>query len=95
MSPDELRAGRRALGMTAAGLARMLGVSDRTIRAWEHGAFKGRPYPAPEPVALLMRILLRSAEARAELGISLKHETQPLPRGPADGGGVGRQARKR
>ena len=37
MTPAELRAIRKRLGLTGAALAEMLGVTDRTIRRWEAG----------------------------------------------------------
>lgn len=42
LSPENLRALRKQAGLTQAGLAEKLGVSERTIRNWESGAMKPR-----------------------------------------------------
>ena len=53
MTPAEFRRIRRALGLSAQGLARLLQVSDgRTVRRWEAG-----DRDIPGPVRVLMLIL--------------------------------------
>ena len=55
MSPQEFRTIRRALGLSAEGCARVLGVSaGRTIRRWEAGSRE-----IPGPVLRLMHLLNR------------------------------------
>jgi putative transcriptional regulator len=44
MTKEELKAARQRLGLTQAGLAEKLGVSRRTVEAWESGR---RNIPAP------------------------------------------------
>ena len=57
MTPPEVRHVRIALGMSQSKLGAALGVSARTVRAWEQGENK----PHPNNVAALRRLL----EARA------------------------------
>lgn len=52
MTGDELRAARRRLGVTQAGLARMLDVSKSIIEKWERGL-----YPVPLAIEFAMRFL--------------------------------------
>lgn len=47
MTPAELRVAREFLGLSGAALARLLQVSDRTVRHWEEGK-----YPIPDGVRL-------------------------------------------
>lgn len=52
MTPDDLKAIRRALGLTAQGFANAVGVaSGRTVRKWEHG-----DRDVPGPVVKLLEI---------------------------------------
>ena len=52
MTPTEFKAIRHALGLSAQGLARALGVSDgRTVRRWEAG---DRDIPGPVRVLMLI-----------------------------------------
>lgn len=70
MTPDELRQARAALGLTGLELANVLDVSDRTVRAWESGARDGKPSPIPQSIAVLVRLALKYASVRRELGIN-------------------------
>jgi DNA-binding transcriptional regulator YiaG len=59
MTPDELRAARRKLGVSVAELARLLQLDDskgnaaRTVRRWETGEV-----PISGPVQVAVRLLL-------------------------------------
>lgn len=54
MTPKEFKAARRALGLSAQGMANLLGVkSGRTVRRWEAGDRK----MSPTVVFLLKKIL--------------------------------------
>lgn len=58
MTPSELKAARRALRYTCAGLAEAVGVaSGRTVRRWEAGSV-----PVPGPVARLLAIWLEQPD---------------------------------
>lgn len=60
MTPDELKSKRHALGLTAEGFARAVGVaSDRTVRKWEHG-----DRDIPGPVIVLLEMVEQVPEAR-------------------------------
>lgn len=65
VTPDELRDARAALGLSAEGFARLTQVqSGRTVRKWEAGE-----RDIPGPVAVLVGVLLASAEARQHCGL--------------------------
>ncbi len=67
MTPAELRSARHALGQSAEGFARLVGVeSGRTVRRWEAGE-----RDIPGPVIVLTRLLLASPGARRALGVAL------------------------
>jgi DNA-binding transcriptional regulator YiaG len=66
MSPDELRKARAALKVTGEELGRALLVTDRAVRAWERD---DKPTRIPGAVAILVRMALRNATVRRELGI--------------------------
>jgi DNA-binding transcriptional regulator YiaG len=83
MTPGQLRQARARLGLTGAALGALLGVDGRTVRAWEAGNRDGRPAPVPVPVELLLRLALKYASVRKELGI-----------GPSTGSGHGDETRK-
>ena len=59
MTPDEVRAARRELGLTQQGLADALQLDGRyskdTVRSWESG---GRPISGPARVAIGLMIQL-------------------------------------
>jgi DNA-binding transcriptional regulator YiaG len=69
LTPDELRQGRLALGLTVVQFADIFDVNERTLRSWEKGEARG---PIPKPIALLVRLALRHAHVRRELGIPPK-----------------------
>jgi DNA-binding transcriptional regulator YiaG len=69
MSPEEFRAARAAFGLTGAEFAKAFDVSARTVRGWEAGYRDGRPSPIPRTVAILVRLALKHASVRRELGI--------------------------
>jgi len=67
LTPTELRSIRAALGLSAQGLARILGVAEgRTVRRWEAG-----DNDIPGPVAVLLDLLLHIPGARKHLGVTL------------------------
>jgi transcriptional regulator with XRE-family HTH domain len=72
MTSEELRAARAAFGLTGAEFARVFDVSDRTVRGWEAGQRDGKPSPVPRPIAVLVRLALKQASVRLELGIPSK-----------------------
>jgi hypothetical protein len=41
----------------------------RTVRTWEAGVRDGKPYPIPLSVAVLVRLAVKNASVRRELGI--------------------------
>lgn len=72
MTPQEIHARRKALGMTQGQIARLIGVDDRTWRRWEDATQALRPLEAsqmpfgassarsmPVPVQRLLRLLER------------------------------------
>lgn len=65
MTPNELKAARQTLGLSAEGFARAFGVaSGRTVRGWEAGERNGKTAPVPESIALLVRLALEVPAAR-------------------------------
>jgi DNA-binding XRE family transcriptional regulator len=72
MKPEELRQARLTLGLTAVEFARVFDVNERTLRSWEYGVVKGKPSPIPRPIAVLVRLALKYATVRRELGIASK-----------------------
>ena len=76
MTSEELRAARAAFGLTGAEFARVFDVSDRTVRGWEAGQRDGKPSPVPRPIAVLVRLALKQASVRLELGIPSKGKTE-------------------
>jgi transcriptional regulator with XRE-family HTH domain len=69
MTPKQLKAARKALGLTQAEFARAFQVSPRAIGGWEQGERNGRPHTIPAPVALLVKFALRHPIIRRQLGI--------------------------
>jgi DNA-binding XRE family transcriptional regulator len=69
MTPEELRAARAAFGLTGAEFAQAFDVTARTVRGWEAGHRDGKPAPIPRPIAVLVRLALKHASVRRELGI--------------------------
>jgi hypothetical protein len=47
-------------------------VAERTMRGWESGIRDGKPAPISRPIAVLVRLALKNAPARRELGIASK-----------------------
>ena len=65
MTPAEFKSIRHALGLSAQGLARTLGVSGgRTVRRWEAG-----DRDIPGPAIKLMRLLERGKIKPKDLGL--------------------------
>lgn len=56
MSPTDFRHTIESLGLTQAGVSRILGVSDRAVRMWIAG-----DRAVPEPVAKLLRLIASGA----------------------------------
>ena len=73
MTPVDFKQHRRALGLSAEGMARVVGVaSGRTIRRWESGEQN-----IPPPVVVLITVIMRSKEVRDDLGLTLKKVAAP------------------
>lgn len=67
MTPETLKSARHALGLSAEGLARLVGVeSGRTVRRWEAGE-----RDIPGPVAIIVGALMKSHDVRIHFGVSL------------------------
>lgn len=65
MTPAELKAARRALGLTTGGFAAWVNVQgDRTVRKWEAG-----DRDIPGPVVVLVTAALASAAVRKHFGL--------------------------
>jgi DNA-binding transcriptional regulator YiaG len=75
MTKDELRAARKALGLTQAEFANVFDVDIRTVKAWEAGHRDGKPAPVPRLVAILARLAQEQASVRLALGIPSKGKT--------------------
>ena len=58
MTPADLRALRRAFGLSQEGLGKTLGVSRATICRWE---MSNARYPIPEPILKLLHLLQEKA----------------------------------
>lgn len=70
MTPTQFKDARERLGLSQAELSLIFGVAtDRTVRRWEAGE-----RDIPGPVIVLMKLILRSAEAREILGLRLPNE---------------------
>lgn len=66
MTPADLKAIRRDLGLTAEGFARLVRVSSgRVVRRWEAG-----DAPIPGPVVVILELIQKSDEAKAFLGLA-------------------------
>jgi transcriptional regulator with XRE-family HTH domain len=69
MTSKQLKAARKALGLTQVEFAKAFQVSPRAIGGWEQGERNGRPHTIPAPVALLVKFALRHPIIRRQLGI--------------------------
>lgn len=68
MTPSELKSIRHTLGLSAEGLARLVGVeAGRTVRRWEAG-----DRDIPGPVRVLLSAIMASAAVRRHFGIEIK-----------------------
>lgn len=63
MTPQELRTILQHLGLTQAGAAAVLGVSERAVRAWADG-FRNVPKPAQKLLRLMMSGELTEEQVR-------------------------------
>jgi DNA-binding transcriptional regulator YiaG len=72
MTSDELRAARKAFGLTQTEFAKVFDVNIRTVKAWEAGHRDGKPSPVPRPIAVLVELALKQASVRLALGIPSK-----------------------
>jgi len=61
MTPEEVRAYRARYGLAQVELARLLGLADRTVRAWERGE-----WPVPQVAVLAMRELARGLTVKTD-----------------------------
>lgn len=69
MTPADLKAARHALGLSAEGFAKLMGVeSGRTVRRWEAGE-----RDIPGPVQILTKALVESAAVRKYFKIGATH----------------------
>ena len=67
MTADDLREARKALGLSADALARLLNAeSGRTVRRWEAGESN-----VPGPVDALLTACMESAAVREHFGLTL------------------------
>lgn len=67
MTPQELKAARHALGLSAEGFASWVNVSNgRTVRYWEAGQ-----RDIPGPVQVLVKAALADAAVRRHFGLAL------------------------
>lgn len=74
MTPDELKSARHALGLSAEGFARLVGVeSGRTVRRWETFGEGGRDIPGP--VQVLVKAMLDSRAVRRYFGLSIETDS--------------------
>lgn len=64
MTPTELRTRRQALGLSQHKLARALGVTAKTVAAWEQGV-----HPAPPYLALALEALERRSVVPTRVGV--------------------------
>jgi DNA-binding transcriptional regulator YiaG len=79
MTPDDLRAARTALGLSAEGFARLVRVqSGRTVRRWEAGE-----RDIPGPVEVLASALMESPAVREYFGVALSAANPPPQRAVA------------
>jgi DNA-binding transcriptional regulator YiaG len=68
MTPETLKSARHALGLSAEGMARLVGVeSGRTVRRWEAGE-----RDIPGPVTIIVAALIESDDVRRYFGVSLE-----------------------
>lgn len=75
MTPADLKSARRALGLSAGGLARWVNVSDgATVRRWERGA-----RDIPGPVIVLVKAALESRAVRRFFGLRLTDDPPAQP----------------
>ena len=73
MTGEDLSAARKAFGLSGAEFARVFDVSERTVRGWEAGRDRNsEPVVVPRPIAVLVRLALKHASVRRELGIPSK-----------------------
>lgn len=63
MTPLELRTILDSLGLTQAGAAAVLGVSERSVRSWASG-FRNIPEPAAKLLRLMAAGLVTAAEVQ-------------------------------
>jgi DNA-binding transcriptional regulator YiaG len=87
MTPEELRAARKAFGLTQTEFANVFDVNIRTVKAWEAGHRDGKPSPVPRPIAVLVRLAQEQASVRLALGIPSTPQTKshPVLNGPRNG----------
>ena len=72
MTPADIKSARAALGLSARGFARLLGVEIRTVFRWESGGAS-----IPGPVAVLVTAIMSSEDVRKHFGVEIK-ESCPL-----------------
>jgi DNA-binding transcriptional regulator YiaG len=67
MTPSDLKSTRQALGLSAEGFARLVGVeSGRTVRRWEAG-----DRDIPGPVIVIISAILASPAVRRHFGVEI------------------------
>ena len=71
MTPADLKAARHALGLSAEGFAKLVGVeTGRTVRRWEAG-----DRDIPGPVVVITGALLASRAVRRHFGVSIEGDS--------------------
>lgn len=75
MTPEELKAARHALGLSAEGMASLVNVQGgRTVRKWEAG-----DRDIPGPVVVLVKAAMASHAIRQYFGLSLPNDPTTKP----------------
>ena len=77
MTPAEIAATRKLMGLTAEQLGAELGINPRTVRGWESGK-----YAPTQPVVAALRSLRAEHDALVAALIEQDAELAVLPRGP-------------
>jgi DNA-binding XRE family transcriptional regulator len=77
MMPAELKAARTELALTQTEFGIGFDVTQRTVSGWEAGQRDGKPCPIPRPIAVLIRLALRSSTVRRELALLALGASRP------------------
>jgi hypothetical protein len=74
MTKDDYRAVLEALGLSQVAAARVLGIADRTSRAYALGE-----RPVPEPVALALRLLVEKQHKKRRVRERQQKQWREMP----------------